>query len=668
MRKFPWPRGKWRFILPGFLLLGLLLLFLAPRLLVGRAISRMQTRMADDYQMKLEVGQYGISGLATLQLAHVRLYPQAGGDTLLALHSMEAGISIWGLITGNVQLSTLRLDSCVVRAWRVPGRDNLSTLMRRKPDASKPIKGFSTLANTLLRLTFNVLPDDARVRHLDVQYHSLKDTLLVFVPSLVLEDEALQGQVAINHRAYTLSGTMDLDDGQADVTVQAPDTAMVAVPVVSRKSGGRVGFHKLRFQLLEAEFSEDTVTIKGGISASHLGIYHKRLNRDTTRFENLGLLLRLNIGRHVLELDSNSTISVNSLRFHPWLRYEGGGYRAAWARLRTPRMPAQQVIDAFPQGTMETIQGMKAKGEVSLFMDFHYTTRLPDTVIFDFEVKPYDFRITSYGRTRLTMLNDTFLYRPHFGNRTIRVGFTNPNYVDLGNLSKNLINAVHYSEDGALFHHNGFSLDAFRESILENIKTKRFRRGASTITMQLVKNVFLSPEKTLERKVEEAVLVWLITQNHLVKRPRMLEVYLNIIEWGPDVYGAWEAAQFYFRKDPAWLSLEESIFLSMIIPSPRSYMYFLNDSTLQVSENHEPYFQMMARILARKKVITEEQAEQVDYRKVVFTGRAKQVAEQWRDRIRDSGTKKQVNNARSSSLVPKGSDTSQASASPPPRH
>jgi membrane peptidoglycan carboxypeptidase len=146
----------------------------------------------------------------------------------------------------------------------------------------------------------------------------------------------------------------------------------------------------------------------------------------------------------------------------------------------------------------------------------------------------------------------------------------------------------------------------------------------------------------------------------------MLEVYLNIIEWGPDVYGAREAAQFYFRKDPAWLTLEESIFLSMIIPSPRSFMYFLNDSTLQVNDNHEPYFQMMGRILARKKVITEEQAEQIDYRKVVFTGRAKQVAEQWRDRIRGTGAKKQVNNARSSSLGSKGTDSSQASAIAPP--
>ncbi|MBX3101554.1 MAG: transglycosylase domain-containing protein, partial [Bacteroidetes bacterium] len=373
---------------------------------------------------------------------------------------------------------------------------------------------------------------------------------------------------------------------------------------------------------------------------------------------------RVNVGAYTLELDSNSTVSLNSLRFHPWLRYEGGRYESAWARLRTPQIPAQEIIDAMPQGTLETVQGMKAAGSLSFFLDFHYTTQLPDTVVFDFQVRPRDFRIDAYGRARLTMLNDTFVYRPHFSARKILVGSANPHYVDLGNISKNLINAVHYSEDGALFYHNGFSLEAFKEAIIDNFKHKRFRRGASTITMQLVKNVFLSPEKTLERKVEEAVLVWLITQNHLVKRPRMLEVYLNIIEWGPEVFGAWEASQFYFKKDPAWLSLEEGIFLAMIVPSPRSFMYFLNDSTLQVSDLHEPYFQMMGRILARKKVITEEQAEKIDYRKVLITGRARQVAEQWRDRIRGTVQKKQVNGARSSVLTPSGTDKSQASAAP----
>ena len=78
--------------------------------------------------------------------------------------------------------------------------------------------------------------------------------------------------------------------------------------------------------------------------------------------------------------------------------------------------------------------------------------------------------------------------------------------------------------------------------------------------MQLVKNVFLSRKKTIARKAEEALIVWLIENNNLTSKERMFEVYLNIIELGPGIYGVGEASRFYFNKKPAELTLSESIF------------------------------------------------------------------------------------------------------------
>ncbi len=105
------------------------------------------------------------------------------------------------------------------------------------------------------------------------------------------------------------------------------------------------------------------------------------------------------------------------------------------------------------------------------------------------------------------------------------------------------------SEDGSFFYHNGFNPNAFRESIVTNIKEKRFARGGSTISMQLVKNVFLTRNKTLARKIEEALIVWMIENKNLVSKQRMYEVYLNIIEWGPGIYGINQARQILFRKN-----------------------------------------------------------------------------------------------------------------------
>jgi hypothetical protein len=92
--------------------------------------------------------------------------------------------------------------------------------------------------------------------------------------------------------------------------------------------------------------------------------------------------------------------------------------------------------------------------------------------------------------------------------------------------------------------------------------------------MQLVKNVYLNRQKTLARKLEEMLMVWLIENNRLSSKSRMLEVYLNVIEWGNNVYGIGEASRYYFEKTPAELNLGESIYLASIVPRPKSSLYF----------------------------------------------------------------------------------------------
>ena len=139
-------------------------------------------------------------------------------------------------------------------------------------------------------------------------------------------------------------------------------------------------------------------------------------------------------------------------------------------------------------------------------------------------------------------------------------------------MSPYLKKCVLTSEDPSFMEHRGFINSAFKESITKNIKTKEFTRGASTISMQLVKNVFLTREKTLSRKLEEILLVYILENNHISSKDRMLEVYFNIIEWGPNVYGIAEASQFYFQKKPWDLNVNQCLFLAQIIPSPKGFM------------------------------------------------------------------------------------------------
>jgi monofunctional biosynthetic peptidoglycan transglycosylase len=142
-------------------------------------------------------------------------------------------------------------------------------------------------------------------------------------------------------------------------------------------------------------------------------------------------------------------------------------------------------------------------------------------------------------------------------------------WIPLSAVPKDAQNAVIVAEDGTFWSHSGFDWFEFRESLERNLKEGRAARGASTITQQLVKNLYLSASKNPLRKLKEWVLTWYIERS--LSKQRILELYLNVIEWGWGIYGIEAAAQQYFGKSAAFLSREESARLAAVIPNPRRY-------------------------------------------------------------------------------------------------
>ena len=140
-------------------------------------------------------------------------------------------------------------------------------------------------------------------------------------------------------------------------------------------------------------------------------------------------------------------------------------------------------------------------------------------------------------------------------------------WVPLRSISPVLIQAVLTGEDANFFGHEGFDLREIRESVEKNLERGRFVRGASTITQQLAKNLFLSTEKTLTRKLKEVILTHRLERD--LSKSRILELYLNVIEWGEDVYGVEAAAQTYFGKSSSDLDVGEATLLAALIPNPR---------------------------------------------------------------------------------------------------
>jgi monofunctional biosynthetic peptidoglycan transglycosylase len=142
-------------------------------------------------------------------------------------------------------------------------------------------------------------------------------------------------------------------------------------------------------------------------------------------------------------------------------------------------------------------------------------------------------------------------------------------WVPMSRITPYLQRAVVATEDASFFQHEGFDWEGIKDAAVYNFEAGEFKRGGSTITQQLAKNLYLSPERSLLRKAREA----LITRSleHQLTKHRILELYLNVAEWGHGIFGAEAAARHHFGKSAAELSMEEAALLAAILPSPRRY-------------------------------------------------------------------------------------------------
>lgn len=154
----------------------------------------------------------------------------------------------------------------------------------------------------------------------------------------------------------------------------------------------------------------------------------------------------------------------------------------------------------------------------------------------------------------------------YMGEKTRRVQQI---WVPLEQISQHVRRAVIISEDGRFYQHHGIDFHELKESIRRNLNDQAFSRGFSTISMQLARNLYLTPEKSMDRKFKE-ILIALWLERHLSKH-RIFELYLNLIEWGRGIYGIEAAAQHYFQKSASELSPREATFLAAIIPSPQRF-------------------------------------------------------------------------------------------------
>ena len=585
--------------------------------LLHRIIDSKASYYKEKRQVAMSFGDIHFSGISGIEASAFSITP-LHSDTLISINKLYFHIRVLPLLFGNVRVDELEIDRMKLRLLKLDTLNNYSFLIQRKKSSDTATVesshiNFAETADKLLDNIFDNIPGKISMTHSNI--HATIDSSDVFwkINQLELSDGKLISNAIItennNSVHWNVNADIDKADRTIDFTLAHQPNSKASLPFLSSIFKLKCSFDTLHASISNTDFDDNRFYISGDAYISNTIVNQWRISPNDVLIKKASLNYRIFFDENGLGIDSTTSCAINNIHLNPYVAYQLYPVKTFALNISMPNCDGNSFFNSLPKGLFSSLEGIQTKGSLAYQLRFYIDTSNPDSLQFNSTIIPQQLKIVNDGMSNLYKMNGEFLYTAFEKDipvATFPVGSSNPDFTALENISPYLKNAVLVSEDGDFYWHKGFNERAFRKSIATNFKEKKFKRGGSTISMQLVKNVFLTRKKTIARKLEEAMIVWLIENNRITSKDRMMEVYLNVIEWGPGVYGATEASRFYFNKRPSDLSIAESIYLAMIIPRPK-YFYWHFDETGHLKKQTESYFKHVANHLCRRQIISEEE-------------------------------------------------------------
>jgi len=561
------------------------LVFVGGRWLALELVSRRITREAAARGLTASWQRLGFEFGGRISASGLRL-TDARGDTVLAADSMAVQLRPWLLLVGRPEVRRFDIAHVQLELGRREGVDP-DTLPPIESLRTRPTAGSDRLARAANDAVRVLLIPARRLPHI-----SMRDVTV----RAVSEDALVGGaELAWAELVPDKGGARLSARGALELERRVPFELDLIYGRDDRVSGGG----RIDIPVSDRRYDPLRVSIAG------------RVHQERGRFE-IGENTRITIGQ--LPLNVSGSLDRNG----PRLRFA----------LEADSVTEGRVIRSIPRVVLGPLTEVSVQGRFDYRLSFDLDLSRPDQVEFAADVIPHGLTLDPRS-TRLELLDldqpfTATIHLPRGRTAKRQLSVTNPHYMPLERIDSTLTYAVVTNEDGGFFRHRGFNTGAVKDAIVENIRAGRFRRGAGTITMQLARNLYLGHERTVSRKMQEVVMAWVLEHLTELTKQRLLEIYLNIIEWGPGVHGADEAAHYYFGRDASNLTTAEALFLCTVIPAPTKWRYrFDRQGNLRPFARAQMHF--IGRAMAAKGWLKLEELAPTDSLAVELKGPAREV-------------------------------------------
>ncbi|MCB9233875.1 MAG: transglycosylase domain-containing protein [Bacteroidia bacterium] len=454
----------------------------------------------------------------------------------------------------------------------------------------------------------SMIPENLALRRNQVTWPTGNGKAILLAQNVTLDNHQLETELLLDRNGegdslslLKISGEWNGEEGSGRLVMATPNPEGFRLPLL--REGAEIGLSTGRIDFEQIPNDNKTRHLSGNLALTDLWVKHPKISPRGWKFPAISadFQARAEAGALAVSVTTevNGLVSTQSLSL---LAEEG----EARIDFEFPRQDANLYLAALPRGGFYALEGMELEGK----WGEKFTLELNDQGKFALNATQLDSALTvkTWGPADPNLLKGNFTHLPWKEDRAVRIAADAPGFTPLNEIPQKFLAALILSEDANYFSHQGFDPQGFALAMQDNLKTGKFSRGASTLPMQLVRNVFLVKDKTLERKLEEIVLTGLIEKSDIPGKKRMLEIYINVIEWGSGVYGIRAASQTYFGKEPRQLNWNEMLFLTGIIPNPQMASSFFEESG-ELTDFADAYFAGMAFQMHQLDLISDSELE-----------------------------------------------------------